>query len=358
MSSVLAGLGCVPHGSRVGKGGDRTGEIRQGDGGDRESAWQQRYGMIVQYAETFKLAQLTDVHLGPLPPFHPRHWNVKRALGFINFHRKRFAFNDPTLVNQLVADVAQQSVDHVAVTGDLTNIGMPPEFIQSHAWLQTVGDPSAVTVIPGNHDVYTRLWQDPGIERWRPYMAGRGEHDAVPGLVAPLDSGFPFVRTFGRFALIALNSAVYMPPAIPAGRVGDEQTARFVEMSRHLHAAGYVRIVLIHHPPLLAHGTTRCLRDASSFEKALVAAGAELVLHGHNHRDMISWRDTATGPLPIVGAAAAGEGSYNIYQVRRAPDGMCRIDVSIRRAERAGEPVVEVAQMVLDPVSDRREQVL
>ena len=319
---------------------------------------QRRYGLIVQNEDIFKLAQLTDVHLGPLPPFRPPHWNVKRVLGFINFHRKRFSFNDPTLVNQLVVDVAQQSVDHVAVTGDLTNIGMPPEFIQSLAWLQTVGEPSAVTAIPGNHDVYTRLWRDPGIERWRAYMAARGEDDAVPGLAPPLASGFPFVRTFGRFALICLNSAVFMPPAVPAGRVGDEQTARFVEMSRHLHRAGYVRIVLIHHPPLLAHGTVRCLRDASSFEAALVEAGAELLLHGHNHRDMISWRDTKTGPLPIVGAAAAGEGSYNVYDLARAENGACRINVSIRRASAAGDPAAEVAQHVLDPASDRREQVL
>lgn len=314
--------------------------------------------MNVQNADTFKLAQLTDVHLGPLPTFRPRHWNIKRALGFINFHRKRFAFNDPTLANQLVADIAGQSVDHVAVTGDLTNIGMPPEFIQSHAWLRTIGEPSEVTVIPGNHDVYTRLWRDPGIERWRAFMAARGEVDVVPGLAVPLESGFPFVRTFGRFALICLNSAVYMPPAIPAGRVGEEQTARFVEISRHLHGAGYVRIVLIHHPPLLAHGIVRCLRDAASFEAALVEAGAELLLHGHNHRDMISWRDTATGPLPIVGAAAAGEGSYNIYQLMRAEDGVCRMSVSIRRARAAGEPVSEVAHKALDPASDLREQVL
>ncbi len=314
--------------------------------------------MIVQHADTFKLAQLTDVHLGPLPPFQPRHWNVKRVLGFINFHRKRFAFNDPTLANQLVADIAQQSVDHVAVTGDLTNIGMPPEFIQSHAWLQTIGEPSEVTVIPGNHDVYTRLWRDPGIERWRAYMAARGAGDVVHGLASPLASGFPFVRTFGRFALICLNSAVYMPPAIPAGRVGEEQTARFVEMSRHLHAAGFTRIVLIHHPPLLEHGTRRCLRDASSFEAALIEAGAELLLHGHNHRDMISWRETRTGPLPIVGAAATGEGSYNIYQLERGEDGVCRVGVSIRRARVADEAVAEVAQKRLDPASDRREQVL
>ncbi len=313
--------------------------------------------MIVHNADTFKLAQLTDVHLGPLPPFLPRHWNVKRILGFINFRRKRWAFNDPALVSQLVADLKQQVVDHITVTGDLTNIGMPPEFIQSLTWLQGVGRSTDVTVIPGNHDVYTRLWHDPGIERWRAYMSARDEQDAVPGLAPPLADGFPFVRTFGRFALIGINSAVYMPPAIPAGRVGDQQIGRFVEMSRQLHQAGYVRIVLIHHPPLLEHGTARCLRDAAAFEAALTDVGADLLVHGHNHRDMISWRETATGPLPIVGAAAAGDGGYNIYSLTRSEDGACRIAVSIRRAPvGGGEPFVEIAQKVLDPAIDRRER--
>lgn len=308
--------------------------------------------------DTFTLAQLTDVHLGPLPPFLPRHWNVKRVLGFINFRRKRWAFNDPTLVNQLVADLKQQAIDHITVTGDLTNIGMPSEFIQSHAWLQRVGEPSEVTVIPGNHDLYTRLRRDPGIERWRAYMSPRDGQDVVPGLAPPLATGFPFVRTFGRFALIGLNSAVYMPPAIPAGRVGNAQIARFVQVSRQLHAAGYVRIVLIHHPPLQEHGRARCLRDAAAFEAALLDVGAELLIHGHNHRDMISWRDTATGPLPLVGAAAAGEGGYNIYTLTRTEGGACRIAYAMRRARHPGEPFTEVGHKVLDPAPDQRERAL
>lgn len=310
------------------------------------------------HTETFKLAQLTDVHLGPLPPFRPRHWNVKRTLGFINFRRNRRAFDDPALINQLTADLAEQGVDHIAVTGDLTNIGMPPEFVQSLTWLQSVGTANDVTVIPGNHDVYTRLWRDPGIERWRAYMAPRDGLDAVAGLPPPLATGFPFVRTFGRFALIALNSAVYMPPAIPAGRVGPEQTRRFVEISRHLHEAGYVRIVLIHHPPLAVHGTRRCLRDGATFEAALLEVGAELVIHGHNHRDMISWRDTVTGPLPIVGAAAAGEGGYNIYRLSRSPSDSLEISFTRRRADRAGAPFLEVAHSMLDPAPEKREAII
>lgn len=302
----------------------------------------------MQNETMFKLAQLTDVHLGPLPTFWPWHWNVKRSLGFLNLKLRRREFDDPILVHELVADLKQQSFDHIAVTGDLTNLGMPAEFAQSLRWLKQLGPPSDVTAIPGNHDLYTRLLKDTGIERWRSYMSARPGQDAVPGLAPPLASGFPFVRTFGRFALINLNSAVYMPPAVPAGRVGDEQTARFVDMSRELHKAGYARIVTIHHPPLPEHGH-RCLRDAAAFEAALLEVGAELLIHGHNHRDMIAWRDTSTGPLAMVGAGSAGEGAYNIYELTQLEEGGCHIEYTMRRASGPGKPFAEVGRKLLDP---------
>ena len=294
------------------------------------------------------LAQLTDVHLGPLPPFWPQHWNAKRFLGYINFHVKRRAFNDPSRVHALVADLKAQHYDHVAVTGDLANLGMPAELENSLAWLATVGSPANVTVIPGNHDIYTPLVQDKGIERWRPYMRARDGQDQVSGLPQPLPTGFPFVRTFGAFALIGLNSAVCMPPGVAAGRAGDAQLARFAEISLKLREEGYARIVLIHHPPLKEHGP-RGLRDAAAFELALASVGAELVLHGHNHRQMLSWRASETGPVPIIGAASAGEGAYNMYRLARRGDGSLEIEVITRAGNGADVPFRETGRMVLDP---------
>ena len=37
----------------------------------------------------FTIAHLTDPHLGSLPPFGPRHWNLKRGLGWLNWMRSR-----------------------------------------------------------------------------------------------------------------------------------------------------------------------------------------------------------------------------------------------------------------------------
>ena len=46
------------------------------------------------------------------------------------------------------------SGDVVAVTGDLTHVGLPSEYRAVGEWLTGFGTPAAITVIPGNHDSY------------------------------------------------------------------------------------------------------------------------------------------------------------------------------------------------------------
>ena len=74
---------------------------------------------------TFTLAHLSDVHLQPMPPIGLGHWRPKRVLGYANWHRNRKDVHLRQVVDQLVADMAEQKADHIAVTGDLVNIGLP-----------------------------------------------------------------------------------------------------------------------------------------------------------------------------------------------------------------------------------------
>ena len=113
------------------------------------------------------IAHLTDVHLGPIAGFTPRYWNLKRALGYANWRRNRRPAYQRAVLDRIVVDLAAQAPDHIAVTGDLTNIGLPQEHINALSWLQGVGPPERVSVIPGNHDIYSRLGGDIG----RPLLA-------------------------------------------------------------------------------------------------------------------------------------------------------------------------------------------
>jgi hypothetical protein len=58
---------------------------------------------------------------------------------------------------------------------------------------------------------------------------------------------------------------------------------------------GKVRVVAIHHPPagVRARSRIRGLRDHLAFARVIAESGAELIVHGHEHRCMT---ETLAGP--------------------------------------------------------------
>ena len=100
----------------------------------------------------FVLAHLSDPHLAPLPWPHPRELLSKRGLGYLNWLRKRRSIHRADMLAALVADLKAHAPDHIAVTGDLVNLSLTNEFAPALAWLDGLGDPRDVTLVPGNHD--------------------------------------------------------------------------------------------------------------------------------------------------------------------------------------------------------------
>lgn len=302
------------------------------------------------------LAHISDVHLGPLVGFHPRYWNLKRGLGYLNWHRGRVRVHLRDVADAIAADAVAQKPDHIVVTGDLANIGLPSEYDQALTWLEALGDPGRVSVVPGNHDIYTaRLHGASCLARWAPYMASDAwgvEH------AAPSEDRFPYVRRVGSVALIGLNSAVPTPPFVAAGRLGARQLAAFARTLDRLGQAGMPRVVLIHHPPLPGQAPPRRgLEDAAEFERVIDAHGAELVLHGHNHRDMLAWRQWSRGHVPVVGVASASAGRahkneplarYNLIRLSKVGNEVA-IEIRTRGlADRTGS-IVELSHARIEP---------
>lgn len=314
----------------------------------------------MSHARPLTIAHLSDVHLAPVLGLAPWHLNVKRGLGLANWIMKRRKVHLRSVVDALVADLSRHEVDHLIVSGDLVNLGLPGEHAAALAWLESLGPPSRVTVVPGNHDVYCRLWSDPGVERWRDYMRS----DAGGGAYAePVERGFPFVRLLGRVALVGVVSAVPTPPFYATGRVGEPQLAALGEVLDRLGRDGFTRVVVIHHPPLRGQADARRgLRDADRMEDVLTAHGAELVLHGHNHVDMHAVRRHAGGRIDVVGVPSASVGrhhkheplgSYNLIRIDRVGDGCAaRLQIVTRRLESPGGRVIESGRRQLGVAAD------
>ena len=275
----------------------------------------------------FTLAHLSDIHLSPMPKAKRHELLSKRMFGYVNWYRGRKYVHRREILDLITSDIVEQKPDHIAVTGDLVNLGLPEEFVRAAEWLHHLGPPSKVTAIPGNHDAYVRLHPKAGTHHWRPYM----ESNAAGEKLFPTPpERFPFVRRFGDVGLIALSSAIPTMPFIAAGKVGSAQRALLANALDRLKQAGLFRVVLIHHPPLRRQaGWHRGLRDAGRFSRVLKRHGAELVLHGHNHEQTVHELDTATGPAIVVGVPSASEAvegripaaRWNEYGIARAGDG-------------------------------------
>ncbi len=297
----------------------------------------------------FTLAHLSDPHLAPLPKPRLAELIGKRVTGYINWQRKRRFIHDAAVLAKIVGDLKAQGPDHTVVTGDLANIALPEEFVRGRDWLQSLGAPADVTVIPGNHDAYVRAAAAEPERCWGDYMRGDD-----PRLRGDERSSFPFVRRRGPLALIGLSTAVPTAWGLATGRLGETQRARLGDTLAALARENIFRVVLIHHPPVSQARRHKLLTDAAQFLRVIGAHGAELVLHGHDHLHMINWLNGPNGArVPAVGvpSASAAPGmsrnaaAYNLYAIDGAP-GAWRCELISRGIGPGGE-VVEQKRMML-----------
>ncbi|WPB58953.1 metallophosphoesterase [Xylophilus sp. GOD-11R] len=191
----------------------------------------------------------------------------KRQLSAWSWQRRR-ALHRREIVDALAADVQSQAVDHILITGDITNFSLPGEFRQAADWLAGLAPPDRLSLVPGNHDALVPIDDDVGLGSWSRWTR--------------LEQGWPFVHRRGEVAVIGLNSALPTAPLLARGRLGDAQLARLEQVLTEEGEAGRIRVVMLHHPP--ARGAIqwrKALADAAGLRAVLKRAGAELVLHGH-----------------------------------------------------------------------------
>jgi 3',5'-cyclic AMP phosphodiesterase CpdA len=270
--------------------------------------------------DSFVLAHLSDPHLSELSGVRLRDLTNKRILGYISWLSKRRHIHSPLVLDELLRDLKEAAPDHVALTGDLTHLGLPDEFRQAASWLKLLGEPDRVTVIPGNHDSYHSSPYHETYGAWAPYLAGDRQQAGE----------YPSLRVRGPLALIGLSSSHPSPPFFAIGSLGARQLERLESVLEMACQQGLLRVVLIHHPPVPdSISWRRRLTDAHSLVEALARQGADLVLHGHAHETMESEMMAGNWRIPVIGVPSASSTSsnpqraarYNIYRFKREPHG-------------------------------------
>jgi len=107
-------------------------------------------------------------------------------------------------------------------------------------------------------------------------------------------------------ALIGLSSGVPTPLFIASGYLGARQLHAAEKLLAETARRGLVRVVMLHHPPEpTASHLGRGLVDARRFGAMIGRVGAELIVHGHNHKLCLTRMQGPGCLVPVVGVPSA-----------------------------------------------------
>ncbi len=193
----------------------------------------------------------------------------------------------------LVALVEQTAPELVVASGDLSHGARPAQLERAAGLLRELGRP--VLTVPGNHDI---PW---GLSRLTSPFAA---YERVFGEREP-------VFASDRLHVVGLNSV--RPWRHQSGGLSEGQLAAAAERLAAT-APGALRVAVLHHHMLGAPWRTRKKPVArrNHVLRALVDAGAELIVAGHVHQAAVGERhefEVVRGSLrPVVVSIAPGLG--------------------------------------------------
>ena len=197
-------------------------------------------------------------------------------------------------------------MDHLVVTGDLTLSAEPREFERAADLLRPWAAAGKLTVVPGNHD----LWTEDSVDTGR-FLRAIGA-DGL-GMRRPVPT-YPHVVPLGTEAvLVALDSARHgEDPHTTPGRLGAEQLKSARELCRQHQLQGKATVLAFHHHVLLPperipsddHVARMPLSDGHQVIRLLADLPVAAVLHGHRHCAFRVDVPGAAGPVPILCAGS------------------------------------------------------
>ena len=231
-----------------------------------------------------KLGHISDLHIFAYEQSSPRRFLNKRIVGGTNILLNRSKSHSPLVVQAALDMLDSFEVDHIAITGDLTNLALEEEFrAAANVIAGITGAEERVSVVPGNHDYYVPEIQETGTFERHFEQYQRSDLPSYQ-----LENGYPFCKFLGDdIALIGLNTGIASPPMFAVGKVDARELRSLEQMLDDPKLRDRYKIVMLHHPLLpFEHSKveyTRRLINANEVLDVLRWKNVDLAIHGHNH---------------------------------------------------------------------------
>ncbi len=270
-----------------------------------------------------RLIQLTDPHLSSLESFSFFGVKGKRKSGYLSWYRNRRHIHRPEILERLTRAVHDESPDRILLTGDLVHLGLEDAIIEAASWLQQLGSPEQVLLVPGNHDNYAADSLAAMRRHWCDYLptqdAGATDYAAA----------YPIEQTCGSVRLLGLNTSCVSRIFSAQGELGEAQLSRLRSalggppsgLPGQVPEPSVFTCLLIHHPPLPGMASARkALRDAKDLQLIVEEQQPDLVLYGHIHCN----RQQQHGEVRsfcTASASSVNNASYRVFDVEKADQG-------------------------------------
>jgi Icc protein len=243
-----------------------------------------------------RLGHISDLHLADRARY-PRN-------GLSARHCDR---HSPKILKKILTALEEERIDHLVVTGDVTLSSESSEFARAQELLAPWIERRQLTIVPGNHDVWT--YEAAATWRFLREMGpdGRGMKKVVA--IYPIA-----VELSPEVTLVALDSARYgEDPTTTPGALGPEQLVAARELVRSATKAGRAVVLALHHhlviPPERVPSDANLARmplaDADKVVRLLAELPIAAVLHGHRHATFRIDLPGAAGPTPVLCSGSA-----------------------------------------------------
>jgi len=266
-----------------------------------------------------RIGHISDLHWLDLTGASPSDFLNKRLSGGFNLLAGRARKYTHKVVREALETLKSLDCDHLVITGDLTNLALPGEFRSVRDELGRYFSKDNMTIVPGNHDVYTH--ESAIAHRFEAYFCTPPQGNLDIGTT----TAWPFVQLKDDIAFIGLNSARPKPWFVASGVLGSKQLRHLRNALKHPEVASRFKIIALHHHPIraiLAPGESiRNLKDRQPLLDICEEFGVDMLLHGHNHTFTIR-RHAGTfvidsGSTAIEKSASkTGYGKFNLYHIQ------------------------------------------